>query len=68
MGLGWMVEFVDIVNVINDVERGVLFFFLLLKVLLGKNIMIIVGLIREFLDFVWYILNYSLGKMGFVIV
>lgn len=68
MGLGWMVEFVDIVNVINDVERDVLFFFLLLKVLLGKNIMIIVGLIREFLDFVWYILNYSLGKMGFVIV
>lgn len=36
--------------------------------LVGKKVIIIVGLMCEVIDFVCYIFNYSIGKMGFVIV
>lgn len=61
IGFGWMFELEKIVECL-------IILFNRLQLLWGKCLLIIVGLIWESLDLVCFLFNYSLGKMGFVIV
>lgn len=61
VGKGCMEELENIIWVFDE-------FFLLMGELVGKKVLIMVGLIYEKIDLVCFIGNYFFGKMGFVLV